>query len=209
MSMKLVLTSFWTNEEQDKELVKLAGKTKTQDVKVAYIENAFDIYNDEASLIEGRKILKEKGYDFEVVDLRKFLNDKDKLKEILESKDVYWFCGGNAFYLRSLMKDTGADEIIINEVKKGKVYAGASGGAVIAGPTMKHFDNQDDPNEAREIIWEGLGLTDIVPVPHSDNPDFGKGCVEAGELCAKDGFKTIVYNDAGALIIDGETYKVI
>ncbi len=206
--MKLLLTSFWTSPAQDQELIKLVGKEQ-KDIKVAYIENAFDIYDDEASLIKGRKILNEKGFDFEVVDLRKFRDDHEGLKTTLESKDVYWFTGGNGFYLRSLMRDTGADEIIIDEVKKGKVYAGASGGAVIAGPTMKHFDNQDDPKEAREIIWEGLGLTDIVPVPHVDNPDFGKGCREAGELCAKDGYKTIEYTDTQALLIDGDTHKII
>jgi dipeptidase E len=206
--MKLLLTSFWTSPDQDKELIKLVGK-ELKDIKVAYIENACDIYNDEAPLIEGRKVLKDKGFDFEVVDFRKYKDRREELREKLESKDVYWFTGGNGFYLRSLMKDTGADEIIIDQVKKGKLYVGASGGAVIAGPTMKHFDNQDDPKEAREIIWEGLGLTDIVPVPHVDNPDFGKGCREAGELCAKDGYKTVEYTDTQALLIEGDQHRII
>lgn len=206
--MKLLLTSFWTSPEQDKELDKLVGKER-KDIKVAYIENAFDIYNDQASLIEGRKILKDKGYDFEVVDLRKYVDKKEELKHVLESKDLYWFCGGNPFYLRWLMKETGADKVIVDEVKKGKVYTGASAGGVISGPTLKHFDNQDDPNAAKEILWEGLHLTDTVVVPHVDNKDFGKGCREAGELCAKDGFKTVEITDSQALLIDGDLQKVI
>ena len=84
----------------------------------------------------------------------------------LASKDMFLLAGGNPFYLRWLMKATGADEMIIELVKSGKVYSGASAAAVVAGPTLRHFDNQDDPNEAKEIIWDGLNLTDIVIVPH-------------------------------------------
>jgi hypothetical protein len=60
--MKLLLTSFWTSREQDRILAKVVGKAP-KDISVAYIENAYDVYNDEASLIEGRKTLKNKGFD--------------------------------------------------------------------------------------------------------------------------------------------------
>src|SRR6266487_2620205 len=49
--MKLLLTSFGTSDEQDNELEKLIGK-KLAEAKVAYIENAHDVYDDEASLQE-------------------------------------------------------------------------------------------------------------------------------------------------------------
>lgn len=206
--MKLLLTSFWTSAEQDKELNKLTGK-EPKDTKVAYIENACDIYDDEASLVEGRKVLQDKGYDFEVVDLRKFMNDREELQKKLGEKDVYWFTGGNPFYLRWLMKETGADTIIIEQMKKGKVYTGASAGGVISGPTLKYFDNQDDPHAAKEIIWEGLNLTDTVVVPHVDNKDFGAGCREAGEKLKKEGYKTQFITDTQALLINGQVQKVI
>lgn len=206
--MKLLLTSFWTSPEQDLELNKLTGK-EPRDTKVAYIENAYDVYNDEASLIEGRKILKDKGYDFEVVDLRKYTHDKEGLKKKLEEKDVYWFTGGNGFYLRSLMKETDADTVIVQQVKNGKVYTGASAGAVVAGPTMKYFDNQDDPHEAKEIIWDGLKLTGIVLVPHTDNAEFGAGCREAGEKLKAEGYKTQWITDSQAFLINGDEQKVI
>ena len=50
--MKLLLTSFTPSAEHDKELEKLVGKP-LPDIKMAYIENAYDVYNDESSLIEG------------------------------------------------------------------------------------------------------------------------------------------------------------
>ena len=67
--------------------------------------------------------------------------------------------GGNPFYLRWMMRITGVDEIIRELVEQGKVYVATSAGAVVAGATLRHFDNQDDPNEAGEVIWEGLHLT--------------------------------------------------
>ena len=206
--MKLLLTSFWTSPEQDRELSRLVGK-EPQDIKVAYIENAHDVYNDEASLIEGRNVLREKGFDFELVDLRNFKGKYEELRKKLESKDVFLLTGGNPFYLRWLMKEVGADEIITDLVGKGKVYVGASAAAVVAGPTLKYFDNQDDPNEAKEIIWEGLGLTQTVVVPHIDNEEFGEGCREAGEHLKQDGFTTQWIKDDQAFLINGDVQVVI
>lgn len=74
--MILLLTSMNTSAEQDETLAKLIGKTP-QETKVAYIENAYDIYNDEASLIEGREIIKNKGYQVELVDLRNWKTGRD------------------------------------------------------------------------------------------------------------------------------------
>jgi len=79
---------------------------------VAYIENAYDVYNDEASLIEGRDVIRGKGYDVELVDLRQWLNQRDGLHEKLAGKDMFLLTGGNPYYLRWLIKATGADEMI-------------------------------------------------------------------------------------------------
>jgi dipeptidase E len=206
--MKLLLTSFTTSSEQDEALAKLVGKPLNQ-IKVAYIENAYDVYNDEASLLEGRQLLRDKGFDVELVDLRKYKQDRAGLRETLASKDLFLLAGGNPFYLRWLMKITGADAIITDLVKQGKVYSGASAAAVVAGPTLRYFDNQDDPNEAEEVIWDGLGLTQTVVVPHIDNADFGAGCREAGEKLKKDGYTTQFITDAQALLIDGDEQRVI
>ena len=47
-------------------------------------------------------------------------------------------------------------------VEQGTVYAGWSAGAGMASPTLRYFDLLDDTSEAPEVIWEGLGLTDVV-----------------------------------------------
>jgi hypothetical protein len=75
--MKLLLTSFGTSVEQDKELEKLLGK-KLTDAKAAYIENAYDVYDDEASLQEGREEQQRKGYQVELLDLRDWKTTRNR-----------------------------------------------------------------------------------------------------------------------------------
>ena len=107
------------------------------------------------------------------------------------------------------MKVTGADEILTHLVGAGAVYAGASAAAVVAGPTLRRFDELDDPSEAEQLIWEGLGLTQIVVAPHVDNAEFGEGCRKSGDLCEQDGFTVQRLTDAEALVINGTEQRVV
>lgn len=206
--MKLLLTSFTPSTEHDRELEKLIGKPLSE-IKMAYIENAYDVYNDEATLVEGREILEKKGYHFELVDLRRWKDDNTGLRDLLASKDMFLLTGGNPYYLRWLMKLTGADVMMTELCQQGKVYVGASAAAVVAGPTLRNFDELDDPNEAGEIIWDGLNLTPIVLVPHIDNADFGEGCRKSGEKCKQAGYPTQWITDAQAFLINGDEQRVI
>jgi peptidase E len=103
----------------------------------------------------------------------------------------------------------GADKLIIELAKSGKVYGGGSAGAVVAGPTLRHFETADDPHDAPEVIWEGLGLTDSVVVPHMDNVKFQEVIHGIRDRLIADGNKVVPLTDAQALVINGDTQKVI
>ena len=206
--MKLLLSSFGPAPAHDTELANLAGK-RLADIRVGYIENAHDPYHDEGSLEEGRALLREAGYAFDLVDLREWRDDRVGLANLLARFDAFLLAGGNPYYLRSLMHVTGADEVISECVRNGAVYAGASAAAVVAGPTLRHFDELDDPAEAETLIWDGLGLTDILVAPHVDNDEFGEGCRKAGDLCERDGYTVQRLTDVQALVIDGEKRWVV
>jgi dipeptidase E len=206
--VKLLLSSFGPSPEHDAALVELVGKPLSN-IRVAYIENAYDVYHDETSLVEGRETLQRDGYSFDLVDLRDWRTDRAGLRALLDGFDAFLLTGGNPYYLRSLMKVTGADEMIRDLVENGVVYAGASASAVVAGPTLRHFDELDDPAEAEEVIWDGLCLTDIVVAPHVDNPDLGEGCRKSGDLCEREGYTVQRLTDAQALVIDGDQQHVV
>jgi dipeptidase E len=206
--MKLLLSSFGPAPAHDAELANLAGKPLA-DIRVGYIENAHDPYHDEGSLQEGRARLRDAGYAFDLVDLREWRDDRAGLATLLAGFDAFLLAGGNPYHLRSLMQLTGADDLITACVGNGAVYAGASAAAVVAGPTLRHFDELDDPAEAETIIWDGLGLTDIVVAPHVDNVEFGAGCRKAGDLCERDGYTVQRLTDVQALVIDGESHWIV
>lgn len=206
--MKLLLSSFGPSPAHDAALVDLVGKP-LGDIRVGYIENASDIYDDEATLIEGRETFRRKGYVFDLVDLREWRADRAGLRAMLGRFDAFLLAGGNPYYLRSLMNITGADEIITDLVRGGAVYAGASAAAVVAGPTLRHFDELDDPADAEILIMDGLGLTQIVIAPHVDNATLGEGCRKAGEMCEREGYTVQRLTDAQALVIRDEERHLV
>lgn len=207
---KLFLYSLALTKRHFEELNKLAGKPAAE-ISFALIENAMDIVEGAQNWVPGiRNSITSKGYQAETIDLRNWINRPDELPKKLESKDVIWLCGGHTYYLRWILKESGADKIIINLVAKGKIYAGWSAGAIVAGPATKFFDLMgDDPDEAPEIIYEGMNLTDIVIVPHIDHKDFAEGARKANELLIHAGYNTLPLKDNQACVIHGNKRTII
>lgn len=208
--MKLFLySSYVISDEHNAALAGLVGK-EPKDIKLAAITNSLDVYDDSDDwLVETLDSLRSQGAQVEVVDLRAWRDNRVGLREKLASKDVIWLCGGHTYYLRWILKDTGADEMIRELVEQGTVYAGWSAGAGMAGPTLQFFDFFDDPNDAPEAIYDGLGLTNIVVVPHTDLPDFAEGMKLINQQLQEAGYRTVPLTDAMALIIDGDEQQVI
>ncbi len=207
---KLFLYSLSLTAAHNLELEKLTGK-EAKDIRFACIDNATDIIKGAETWMPGiRKSLIKEGYQVETVDLRKYFGSREELREKLRSKDVIWVCGGHTYYLRWILKESGADTIIRELVAAGKVYAGWSAGAIMAGPTTKFIDLMgDDPAEAPEIIYDGMNLMDAVIVPHIDNSFFSKGAIKANNELVKAGFKTILLKDNQACIVQNDGHTII
>jgi dipeptidase E len=208
--MKLFLSSLAISDPQSIELAKLVGKDP-KDIKLALIENAADTYPEgkRAWVDQNRTAIQSHDFDVEIIDIKKFKGKLDELKDKLATKDVIWFGGGNTYYLRWLLKDTGTDQLLGELVKQGIVYGGGSAGAIIAGPTLKHFETADDPNEAPEVLLDGLHFADAVVVPHMDNVKFASVIHAINDNLKADGYKTVPLGDAQAVIIDGEKQRVV
>ena len=207
--MKLFLASLAINDQQAIELAKLVGKDQ-KDIRLALIENAADGEDDPKEWVaQNREMIQSHAFAVEIIDLNQYRDDPDGLKAKLTSADVIWCGGGNTYYLRWLLKETGADKIISQHVKLGKVYGGGSAGAIVAGPTLEHFDAADDKDAAPELIMDGLHFTDSVIVPHMDNAKFASIIHGINDKLKADGYKTVPLGDAQALIIDGESQRVV
>lgn len=207
---KLFLYSLSVSHRQCTELTKLAGK-EPGEIKIGLIQNAADLIPNSSEWLGGfREMLTDNGYRVEIIDLKKWMHDASDLRQKLNSKDIIWLGGGHTYYLRWILNKTGADHMIREFVKKGKVYAGWSAGAIVAGPTTLYFDLMgDDPADAPEYITDGLQLTGTVVVPHFNNPDFKTGAHQTNARLRDAGFTTCTLKDNQVFLVNGKEERVI
>ncbi|HYG38202.1 MAG TPA: Type 1 glutamine amidotransferase-like domain-containing protein [Cytophagales bacterium] len=206
---KLFLYSLSISAGQAAELTDLVGKDP-KDITFALIENAADVEEGSENWLGGfRNMLQSNGYQLEQLDLRNWLNRQKALREKLSDKDVIWIGGGNTFYLRWILRETGADKIIAELISQGKVYAGWSAGAIVAGPTLQYIDAMENLTDVPEIIWEGLNLTNIVVVPHLDSSDFSEVAKKVNLRLENTGYDVVPLDDNQVLIINGNEQKII
>ena len=200
--MKLFLSSMSVSYEQAPAFSKLVGKS-IKDMRLAFI--TYGIETSTSGQDENIDNLKALGIQVQKLILEDFKDRtrRTPLLPLLRESDVIWLGGGNTYYLRWLLRETRADAMIQGLVSQGKVYGGGSAGAIVAGPTLKYFDEADDPSLAPERIDKGLGLTDIVVVPHWQNEKFGDIVARAADKLEKGGYYIQPLTDEQALIIDG------
>jgi dipeptidase E len=211
--VKLFLTSLWLLPAFCEPFAELVGKPLDQ-IRVALIENgADDEPGEEPKWVKkARASLTDVGVTVTQVDLRKYTgrnNNHDELKALLADHDVIWVGGGNTFYLNWILRDSGAAEIITELVNNGKVYAGGSAGSIVAGPTVRGFEDADDASFAPELVPDGMHFTDIVVVPHWGRSDYGAVMQNINDQLVSKGYKTQPLTDREVLLIDGAELRVI
>jgi dipeptidase E len=207
--MKLFLSSFGIPADLESEFIKLVGK-KAGDIKFAQITNASDPYPLEERGFQDdvHNQFKDIGLNPEEVDLRKYTTG-DNLYERLKDFDVIWCRGGNTYYLRYLIRESGFEKVIKQLIKEGKVYGGDSAGAVIMTPTIKYISLIDDPSDAPVVIEKGVGLVKFCIVPHWGYEKYEKELKNIRDLLRKDGFEVKTLTDNQAIIINDDEVKIL
>lgn len=207
--MKLFLSSQAISKEQAPYFLDLVAKP-AKSIRLAVIENAADVETgSKAWLLRNRHMIESHGFEVEYVDVRKYAQDVEALRAKFAAKDVLWFGGGNTFYLRWLLRNTGVERIVKELVHAGTVYGGGSAGAIIAGPTLHFFEAADEPQASPGIVYEGFSFTNKVVVPHIDNKKYAPIIHEVNDKLKADGYQTVPLADAQALVIDGTSEKVV
>jgi dipeptidase E len=209
--MKLFLSSLAISFKQRQPFMDLVGKSTPNEVKIALIENAADPYEEGKKdwMYDNRHSIEAHGFEVDLVDLDDYRQGKKGLLERLQRNDAIWLGGGNTYYLRWILKEAHADKLIKGLVARGQVYGGGSAGAIVAGPTLKYFEAADDPKAAPEAIYEGLGLTETVVVPHWASEQHGELFKSIEKNLQKDGYETVHLTDDQALVIDGASREIL
>lgn len=208
--MKLYLSSY--RIPSPGVLFELVEK-KPEAIKTAFITNAW-VYKTldeyELSLKEAKDYFLTLGLQAEAIDLRSYDNPEE-LKAKLTSFDLIWSNGGNTFILLYEMKRVGFEGVIRELLDEGKVYGGESAGAIVAGTSLKGIEFADEPELAKEVHWDGLGLINKAILPHADSPDprYVERVPEFRKQYSDNPDNLIVLNDNEAYVVDGNTAQKV
>lgn len=90
------------------------------------------------------------------------------LQNEIASANCIYVASGEVFRLLNSLRSTGADRLLTDAVNQGKLYAGSSAGAVVAGPSIEPASIMDDPKTAPQLTdYTGLNFTPHAIVPHA------------------------------------------
>lgn len=173
--MKLYLSSYKLGN--DIELLKEWVKNNN---KMLVIPNALDVFEDSErktnGILDKCKDLQELGFETQILDLRNYFNKEDELRRYLQDYNSFYVLGGNVFVLRQAMKLSGFDNYL-NDISKldNYLYAGFSAGICVLAKDLHGIHLADKPEKGPynygNIIWDGIGIIDYMPVPHFDTPE--------------------------------------
>lgn len=184
---------------------KFVGKNPTT-VKMTFIPTAGNLDDDVWWIDKDRDVLGKMGFQITELDLDKA--SSDEMQQQLESSDIVYVAGGNTFYLLKRIRETGFDTMLEEFVSNGGLYAGASAGALIAGPDIGAVSTIDEPEKVQGTkSTKGLGWIDVVPIPHYDMKARTKSI---DEITAKyKDHETTLLTDDQAIVVDGNDWKVV
>lgn len=174
--MQFYLSSYLLGDNPERLLELAPGDA------IGFIPNALDFKEvsperRQAHLERDMDSLSAIGFSAELLDLRDYFNNKNALQAKLDELGAVFVSGGNTFILRQAMMLSGLDNLLNDLLATNFLYAGYSAGGCVLAPNFLAYQTVDHPEtpypECREVIWEGLGFTDFVFMPHwdSDHPE--------------------------------------
>lgn len=136
----------------------------------------------------------------------------EQLPGALTGLDGVYVAGGNTFVLMDAMRRSGADLLLPDRVAVGLLYIGSSAGSIVAGPSLEPATLMDDVAAVPGFSdFRGLGLTDVVVVPHADGalPPYPRELIERTVAEFGDRFPLITLADSEALLVDMDVRRKI
>lgn len=202
--MKKVLLVSMTHNVTD--LVK-AAEPDLKGRTVTYIPTAAIAEEIEGMAEEETRMLEDLGLT--VDELEVSTASRETVREKLMKNDMIFVGGGNTFFLLQELKRSGADQIIAQEVEKGKFYIGESAGAIAACPDIGYSAVMDVPDKAPGLTdYTGMGLVDFYVVPHLGHPEMGSGAEMIIEKYSSElDLKGI--NDYQAILVEGDRVSIL
>lgn len=209
--MRLFLASQDFGEHGDR-LSRMTGDNR----RALVVSNARD-YTEDKGLDRQWQLFANHNLEFQELDLREYFGKSGELREFIDGYNpgLIVLLGGNTFLLRRALAQSGLDEIIKSDVAVDKyVIAGHSAGSIVAGPSLHGFELMDKetlvlPGYQSEVVWSGLGLTDMRVIPHVGSEKYTQAIIDVREKFDSSGLKHVALHDTAVFVVDGNIEEVI
>ncbi|MFH1292346.1 MAG: Type 1 glutamine amidotransferase-like domain-containing protein [bacterium] len=199
--MKLLLTSSGIGVKN--ELLKFIPKPYAN-TRVAYIITASRVEEDTSYLDKESKLLRDIGCQVEEMTFENC--DQNSARKLLHDIDLIYVQGGNSFYLLKILKESGADVVIKEMVKKGVPYIGVSAGSYIACPTIEVATwSHQDKNSCGLKDLSALAFVPFLISAHYT--DEYKEILK--QEIAKTNYEVKVLRDDQALLVEDHNIKLV
>lgn len=201
--MKLFLTSAGIAPAITGDFLKLLGK-EPKDSRLIFVPTASDCEEDKWYVEKDKKRLAELGFKIGEINLQ--VENPVSLDKEFSGADVVYVEGGNTFYLLDWVRRSGFGVALKSFLNRGGLYVGVSAGSMIAGLNIetagwKHADN----NFIGLTDLTGMDLVNFAITPHFDQTV----AAAVREAAAKTSYPTIALTDSQAILVDGETIKIV
>lgn len=150
------------------EVASLFPKFAGEEIKgkrVTFIPTASLVEEVRFYVDDDRKAFEELGIIVEELEIT--TASPDKILEVLNRNDYIFVSGGNIFYLLQELRRKGADILITEQIRAGKLYIGTSAGSIILCPDIEFVKEMDYNHTAPELqSFTGLNIVDFYILPH-------------------------------------------
>ena len=176
-------------------------------LRMVFIPTAGNPDKDVWWIDKDRDVLTRMGFRYTELDLAS--TPTERLTESLNDVDLIYIAGGYTYYLLEQIRNTGFDTVLAKFMERGGLYVGASAGALIAGPDIEPCSSLDDPKYGPSLTsTKGIGLIDIVPMPHYDMSE-RSSAIEAIIAQYKDAYTVVPITDDEAIVYDGTDWHKV
>lgn len=150
------------------EVASLFPKFAGEEIKgkrITFIPTASLVEEVRFYVDDDRKAFEELGIIVEELEIT--TASPDKISEVLNRNDYIFISGGNTFYLLQELRRKGADILITEQIRAGKLYIGTSAGSIILCPDIEFVKEMDYNHTAPELqSFTGLNIVDFYILPH-------------------------------------------
>ena len=150
------------------EVASLFPKFAGEEIKgkrITFIPTASLVEEVRFYVDDDRKAFEELGIIVEELEIT--TASPDEISEILNRNDYIFVSGGNTFYLLQELRRKGADILITEQIRAGKLYIGTSAGSIILCPDIEFVKEMDYNHTAPELqSFTRLNIVDFYILPH-------------------------------------------